>query len=67
MGFSVEAVNNLIYELGKKTWTKKHGSHAKAVTKIISNIREGSAFGDIIDPELNVPKAQNKRQKNSLL
>lgn len=37
------------------------------VTKIISNIRIGSAFVDIIDPEIKMPKAQNKRQKKTLL
>lgn len=58
----MEAVNNL-YVNSEKTWTEKHGSHAKEVTKTTSNIREGSAFSDVVDPEIKSAKGSEQKAK----
>lgn len=35
----------------------------KVVTKVISNITEGSAFGEIIDPEIGSAKGSEQKAK----
>lgn len=51
----------------KKTWTEKHGSHAKVISKIISNIREAPDLGDVIDPEIKSAKGSEQVKNPNLI